>query len=1008
MEPASVTFANETKSYTLQGEFGVEGSGVLTKSGAGKLTILNANGYSGGTVIQGGTIEVGDGGMSGSLGGGGVINEGVLVLNRAGVVTMGNAISGSGSLILNGLGEVRLEGVNSYLGGTVLNAGLLTLGGASALGGEGGGLRMNGGDLDSGVVGLVLGNNHPQIWEKDFRFVGTNDLDLGGGAVLLGSGVGGRVVTVSAGNLRVGGVISDGVASGLVKQGAGNLILGGANQYSGGTTVDEGTLTVASGGGLGSGSLAVNNLNAGVGTLVKLSLNESVSVGSLGSSVGLALSGVNRVGIEVATGKVLTVNQVGSGIFGGTIEGGGRLVKGGVGALTLSGENTYSGGTVLNQGILSVESLSNSGASGLGNSGTITVNGGTLRYTGLGLATSDRFSITGGNSTFEITESTGKLLITQQFTNATITKEGPGTLGFGGNVYYTGNLGNINLVVKGGVVDLGSTVTDPAFTATVLAVNQVDSGATLRLGNAQGRQFVVSGGFHLSGGTFDLNGNTYNYEPEIEGTGTISNSAVGSAVLSIHPSGVKTFSGGIVDGVGVVGVRFGNQYGFGPNPDAVWILAGNNTYSGATEVGVGTLRAGSATAFSASSGYVVDGTLDLAGWNNGVGSLSGVGSVSLGGGRLTIGGNQGSGVFSGGINGAGVVVKMGSGTLTLSGANGYSGGTVVEAGTLTVSNGGTLGASGGDLTLNNLNMGVGTAVVLNVNGSVTVGSLRNTIGVASEGENSVVVNIGSGKVLTINQLVDANFAGTIVGNGGLALGGQSSGTLTLSGLNGYYGETTIVSGALRVDDFQGLGYATSAVKLGGGSQKGTLIYGGLSGSFSRGLTVMSGGGELDNLLVGEMLTIDGGAIAGEVATGLVLGGAGDFTVNGDVDLGLVGGGLTKRGLGTLNLAGGVQNYGTLTAEALSGETRIDVALGVGGTSVVANADVRFGSVSQSLGSLSIGSGAVVTFGSGPGSAMGGGVGKLGVDGVAMVPEPGAMGLLLVGLMGVLGVGRRRR
>ena len=131
-------------------------------------------------------------------------------------------------------------------------------------------------------------------------------------------------------------------------------------------------------------------------------------------------------------------------------------------------------------------------------------------------------------------------------------------------------------------------------------------------------------------------------------------------------------------------------------------------------------------------------------------------------------------------------------------------------------------------------------------------------------------------------------------------------------------------------------------------------------------------------------------------------------MNGDVDLGLVGGGLTKRGLGTLNLAGGVQNYGTLTAEALSGETRIDVALGVGGTSVVANADVRFGSVSQSLGSLSIGSGAVVTFGSGPGSAMGGGVWKLGVDGVAMVPEPGAMGLLLVGLMGVLGVGRRRR
>ena len=114
--------------------------------------------------------------------------------------------------------------------------------------------------------------------------------------------------------------------------------------------------------------------------------------------------------------------------------------------------------------------------------------------------------------------------------------------------------------------------------------------------------------------------------------------------------------------------------------------------------------------------------------------------------------------------------------------------------------------------------------------------------------------------------------------------------------------------------------------------------------------------------------------------------------------------LTKTGAGTLTLNGD-QLYNTLVTSG--GTTNINGVLGTapGSATVQANATTRFGSVSQSLASLTIGAGATVVFTSGAAGFSSGGKGSSG-GGSALVPEPSALGLLLVGALGMLT--RRRR
>ena len=158
---------------------------------------------------------------------------------------------------------------------------------------------------------------------------------------------------------------------------------------------------------------------------------------------------------------------------------------------------------------------------------------------------------------------------------------------------------------------------------------------------------------------------------------------------------------------------------------------------------------------------------------------------------------------------------------------------------------------------------------------------------------------------------------------------------------------------------------------------------------------------------GVFATTGGGYTA---VTALTLNpGSGTASYSGVIADGASGTTLTKTGAGTLNfgVSSGLTGLGALAAN--NGTTNVNSVLGTGGTSTVnvtGATTLKFGSVSQTLSSLTIGAGSTVTFTSGLASFSGGGGKVARLGGSAVVPEPGTLGLLLVGALGMLN--RRRR
>lgn len=136
--PGGVTVSNPSVAYVFGGVGGLSGTNRLVKQGAGALTITTANNYSGGTIISGGTVNVGDGGGTGTLGTGPVTNHAALVFNRNNDLTF-TGIFGSGSVTHNGGAALTLFGANSFSGPLIVNSGTLILAGNQT----GGGLLTN-------------------------------------------------------------------------------------------------------------------------------------------------------------------------------------------------------------------------------------------------------------------------------------------------------------------------------------------------------------------------------------------------------------------------------------------------------------------------------------------------------------------------------------------------------------------------------------------------------------------------------------------------------------------------------------------------------------------------------------------------------------------------------------------------------------------------------------------------------------------------------------------------
>ena len=864
---------NRSDALTFSGV--VSGSGTLGKQGAGTLTLTGNSTYSGGTTISGGALQIGNGGASGSISGD-VTNNAALVFNRSTSLTFADVISGSGTLEKQGAGTLMLTGNNTYTGGTTISGGKLVLFGSGSIAASSGVTLANTVGVEFDISGVSTSGASIQA---------LNGGGTTGGNVYLGA----KTLTIDGGGTYAG--VIDGGAGSLVKTGTDTLTLTGGNTYAGLTTISNGTLQIGNGG-------------------------TSGSISGIGSVINNA---------------ALIFNRSNDMTFAGAIGGSGTLEKQGAGMLTLTGANSYSGGTTISGGTLQIGNNSTSGSI----SGDVTNNAALI------FSRSDALTFAGdisGTGTLE-KQGAGTLTLTGSNTHSGGTTISNGTLQIGDNSTSGSISGDVtnNAALIFNRSDALTFAGDISGTGTL----EKQGAGTLTLTGDN----THSGGTTISNGTLQIGNNST--------SGSISGNVTNNAALIFNRSDITSFAG-TISGTGTL-EKQGTD---------VLTLTGASTYTGLTTISDGTLLLSGSGSITASSGVTLADTagawLDIFHTTSGAtikalngGGTSG-GNVSLGNQALTI---DGGGTYAGMISGlGGSLVKTGTDTLTLTGNdNFYLGGTTISAGTLQIGNGGTTGAIVGNVTNNAAlifnrsdaltfagdisgsgtleKQGAGTLTLTGDNthsGGTTIsnGTLQIGNGGAS---GSISGDVTNNAALIFSRSNAQTFAGDISGSGTLEK--QGADTLTLTGDNTYSGGTTISSGTLRIGDG-----STAGAIVGDVANSGALIFdrsdalnfgGEISGS---GSVTQAGAGVLTltgvNTYTGTTTVAGGklavnGAIAASAVTvqsGGTLGGSG--TVGATT---VQSGGHLAPGnsVGTLNVAGDL---------TLAAGSHLDFELGSPGTS----------------------------------------------------------------------------
>lgn len=377
------------------------------------------------------------------------------------------------------------------------------------------------------------------------------------------------------------------------------------------------------------------------------------------------------------------------------------------------------------------------------------------------------------------------------------------------------------------------------------------------------------------------------------------------------------------------------------------------TYTGTTTVNAGTLRVDSSNLINDSSDLTVaaGATFEL-NWsvNETVGALAGAGSVNIRGNTFTVG-DTGNSTFSGVISDSGAygsLIKQGTGTLTLSGANSYTGPTTINAGAIIVANNSALGTStygntvasgaalqfqggvtltegqfsvtgtglGGTGALRNLSGNNTLAASIDLGGNTTVTSSAGTFTASGQ------VNLGSGNTLTINGAGNTTFSGAITNSS--AITKNDGGTLTFSGTsaNSFGGALTINDGTVVLAKTAGThAVSGSGITIGNGVGAAGSAALQLNASdqiadYTGLITINSDGAFLVNNFTESINTLAG--------TGLI-----DLSTSGYLTVGINSGSSTfggtlagtgtfeKTGSGTLTFTHDIDFDGTLT---LSGGT----------------------------------------------------------------------------------------
>ncbi|MFN9746479.1 MAG: autotransporter-associated beta strand repeat-containing protein, partial [Betaproteobacteria bacterium] len=792
--------------------------------------------------------------------------------DRVGSLTLAGTLAGSGALtaatytLAGGTADAPLgPGALSSTGSSRLNAGT----GAATL-------AVGGGTLTTGGAGLLDAGSAVSV-------VPGATLRLGG-AQTIGSLAGGGDVDLGAATLTTGALASSSFngrllgSGGLVKVGAATTFsLGGANAYAGATQVLQGTLrttaanvlpdggafTVASGATLELGgndtvaSLALAGRLAGSGTLSAAiyaldggtvdaplgagtlssqgssRLNRSAAAGSVDVVAGTLTLGSGNLlddaaSLRIAAGATLVLNgndRVGTVDAAGTITGSGQLSAGsylltgglyeldlGDGALTSTGNSIFNGTSAATAVTVSSGQLTLLRANTFSAQPAVTVSAGAA----MALA---------GNETF------GSLA-------------GDGALALGGATLVTGALGDSRF---GGVISgsAGSELRKAGAGVFTLAGNHAYTGTTrVDAGTLALQGTLASATIAVRGGTLALTGADRladNAAVTVDGGASLTlagNDTVGSLVLSgtLGGSGTLTAATYLLDG-GVADADLG------PGALSSRALATLRGASAATTLSVqtGTLSLAGAGRLPATPAVDVaaGATLSLGG-DETFGALTGNGLVALGAATLSTGA-LGDALFGGTLAGAGGgLVKLGTGTVTLAGANTYTGTTRIAAGTLAVAgtlasatlqvDAGTLALGGADRLADGATVTVAAGALMTLSGNDTIGALQLAGRLAGTGTLSAATYALDGAT------IDADLgSGTLSSRGAARLAGRSEagsvnitdGTLTLAtaGRFGALPAVTVAAGAaLATAGDEALGSLAAAGTLSGSGTLSAATY----------------------------------------------------------------------------------------------------------------------------------------------------------------------------------------
>ncbi|MFM8497213.1 MAG: autotransporter-associated beta strand repeat-containing protein, partial [Planctomycetia bacterium] len=323
-----------------------------------------ANTYDGTTLISAGALQVGNGGATGQLGAGNVTNNASLVVNRTGAISIGNTISGTGSLTKLAAGTLTLSASNTFQGGSTLSGGALRVANANALG-TGAMISSLGTTLE--VTNSINVTNTLSVYNVKF---------LDGGNTLSGRITNNNTVyDVNAGQTNtLSGYVTGSGSVTLIGGGVLN-ISGTTNDYTGNTVISNGTVRIST-------------------------LNNTNTAGPLGVSNNITLAGANAsnsiidyTGGNVTTDRSFVVNGVATNGEGGTLR-----ISNSSSVVTLNGSASGTGRMIVDGGtlVLSNTTTANSFAPGsiqvnsnsvlqlaandqIGNSTGLILNGGTFR-----------------------------------------------------------------------------------------------------------------------------------------------------------------------------------------------------------------------------------------------------------------------------------------------------------------------------------------------------------------------------------------------------------------------------------------------------------------------------------------------------------------------------------------------------------------------------------------------------------------------------------------------------